>query len=203
MRQATSDLESQLRLAATALSEYKLRTANAETRLGELERTVGRSAALEKEIKDKNHVIGKLRHDAVVNNEHLTEALRRLRNSTSDTNVDRRLVTNFLLAFLATSRSDTKRFEMLSLLATVLQWDDVEREKAGLQRIGGGKGEKNKTRKKSKVPDERSAEEQAAMNEVSTMSFGIFVTKLRSPLAISLSSSFSKRHHKDSPHDHT
>lgn len=104
LRQATSDLESQLRLAASALSEYKLRTANAETRLGELEKTVGRSASLEKEIREKNQVIGKLRHDgesnglmcwaddsAVVNNEHLTEALRRLRNSTSDTNVDRQV----------------------------------------------------------------------------------------------------------------
>lgn len=76
-------------------------------------------------------------------------------------------MTNFLLSFLATSRTDTKRFEMLSLLATVLQWDDTEREKAGLQRIGGKAGQKQEKKKStSKVQDERSAEEQAAMNEV-------------------------------------
>jgi hypothetical protein len=62
------------------------------------------------------------------------EALRRLRRSSSDTNVDRRLVTNVLLAFLTTPRADAKRFEMLSLLATVLSWSDPERERAGLQR---------------------------------------------------------------------
>ena len=65
------------------------------------------------------------------------EALRRLRRSSSETNVDRRLVTNVLLSFLNTPRADSKRFEMLSLLASILQWNDDEREKAGLQRKGG------------------------------------------------------------------
>lgn len=64
------------------------------------------------------------------------EALRRLRRTSNDTNVDRRLVTNILLQFLNTPRADSKRFEMLSLLSTILQWDDDEREKAGLQRSG-------------------------------------------------------------------
>jgi len=62
------------------------------------------------------------------------EALRRLRRNSSDTNVDRRLVNNVLLSFLSTPRADAKRFEMLTLLASVLSWTDAEREKAGLQR---------------------------------------------------------------------
>ena len=69
-------------------------------------------------------------------NEHLVEALRRLRRSSNNTNVDRRLVTNVLLQFLGTPRGDTKRFEMLTLLSSILQWTDDEREKAGLQRSG-------------------------------------------------------------------
>jgi hypothetical protein len=71
---------------------------------------------------------------AVIINEHLMEALRRLRRNSSETNVDRRLVTNVLLSFLTTPRADQKRFEMLQLLASVLSWTDAEREKAGLQR---------------------------------------------------------------------
>lgn len=67
-------------------------------------------------------------------NEHLMEALRRLRKNSTDNNVDRRLITNVLLQFLATPRADVKRFEMLSLLATILSWNDTEREKAGLQK---------------------------------------------------------------------
>jgi len=69
-------------------------------------------------------------------NEHLVEALRRLRRSSNNTNVDRRLVTNVLLQFLGTPRGDAKRFEMLTLLSSILQWTDDEREKAGLQRSG-------------------------------------------------------------------
>lgn len=73
---------------------------------------------------------------AVIINEHLMEALRRLRRNSSDTNVDRRLVTNVILSFLTTPRADPKRFEMLSLLSSILSWTDQEREKAGLQRSG-------------------------------------------------------------------
>ena len=57
------------------------------------------------------------------------EALRRLRRNQTDNNVDRRLVTNVLISFLTTPRADGKRFEMLNLLASILQWSDVEREK--------------------------------------------------------------------------
>ena len=64
------------------------------------------------------------------------EALRRIRKNSTENNVDRRLVTNVLLSFLTTDRRDTKRFEMLNLLASILSWSDAEREKAGLQRIG-------------------------------------------------------------------
>jgi hypothetical protein len=71
-------------------------------------------------------------------NEHLMEALRRLRRNTADTSVDRRLITNVLLQFITTPRADPKRFEMLGLLASILQWSDQERERAGLQRSAGG-----------------------------------------------------------------
>jgi len=64
------------------------------------------------------------------------EALRRLRRGSANTSVDRRLVTNVLLTFLCTPREDTKRFEMLGLLASILSWSDEERVRAGLRRIG-------------------------------------------------------------------
>jgi len=77
---------------------------------------------------------------AVIINEHLMEALRRLRRTASETNVDRRLVTNVLLSFLSTPRADPKRFEMLTLLSSILSWTDPEREKAGLQRSSSSLG---------------------------------------------------------------
>ncbi|KAI8972800.1 hypothetical protein BD414DRAFT_425485 [Trametes punicea] len=134
LKQAVKDYESQLLQVTQSLAEYKSRALNAELQLEESSSNNSRVQELEKEVKEKSILIGKLRHEAVIMNEHLMEALRRLRRSSSDTSVDRRLVTNVLLAFLTTPRADSKRFEMLSLLATILSWTDDEREKAGLQR---------------------------------------------------------------------
>ncbi|KAH8113821.1 hypothetical protein DFH11DRAFT_1509821 [Phellopilus nigrolimitatus] len=134
LRQAVRDRDAHLTQITQALAEYKHRAHTAEMQLEETSANTSRTAELEKEVKEKNLLIGKLRHEAVILNEHLTEALRRLRRNQTDTNVDRRLVTNVLLSFLTTPRADSKRFEMLNLLSTILAWGDAEREKAGLQR---------------------------------------------------------------------
>ncbi|TFY67542.1 hypothetical protein EVJ58_g1566 [Rhodofomes roseus] len=136
LKQATKEYESQIEKTTQSLAEYKSRALNAELQLQESSISSSRTQELEREVKEKQLLIGKLRHEAVIMNEHLMEALRRLRQSSTDTNVDRRLVTNVLLSFLNTPRGDPKRFEMLSLLATILSWTDDERERAGIQRRG-------------------------------------------------------------------
>ncbi|GAA5825681.1 hypothetical protein JCM11251_000336 [Rhodosporidiobolus azoricus] len=60
---------------------------------------------------EKNLSIGKLRHEAVILNEHLTEELRRLKRNSSENSTPR--ISNVLITFLNTPRGDTKRFEML------------------------------------------------------------------------------------------
>ncbi|THH01466.1 hypothetical protein EW026_g1222 [Hermanssonia centrifuga] len=137
LQQAVKDYEARLMQVTQSLAEYKHRALTAELQLEESSTNSTRTQELEKEVKEKNLLIGKLRHEAVIMNEHLMEALRRLRRSSTDTNVDRRLVTNVLLSFLTTPRADSKRFEMLTLLSSILQWNDDEREKAGLQRKNG------------------------------------------------------------------
>ncbi|KAF9816844.1 hypothetical protein IEO21_03818 [Rhodonia placenta] len=137
LRQATKEYESQLQSVTQSLAEYKHRALTAELQTDDSSTHTSRIQELEKEVKEKNLLIGKLRHEAVIMNEHLMEALRRLRQSSNETNVDRRLVTNVLLSFLNTPRGDAKRFEMLSLLSTILSWSDDERERAGLQRKSG------------------------------------------------------------------
>ncbi len=133
----------------------RISDAKQQLQLEENSATNARTQALEQEVKEKTLLIGKLRHEggyhlvisafylyihvlmlAVIINEHLMEALRRLRRGATNMNVDRRLVTNMLLTFLNTPREDTKRFEILGLLASILSWSDEERGRAGLQRTG-------------------------------------------------------------------
>ncbi|CAG8759679.1 1262_t:CDS:2, partial [Dentiscutata heterogama] len=120
----------QRRLSTTSkeLAEFKERALLAENQLTQIKEGIGRTAQYEKEIKEKNLLIGKLRHEAVILNEHLTEALSRMREESSENNVDKRLITNLLIAFFNTPRGDSKRFEILQLMANMLQWSEEQKE---------------------------------------------------------------------------
>lgn len=83
-----------------------------------------RALPYEKEVKEKNLLIGKLRHEAVILNDHLTKALRFLKRGKPEDNVDRQVVTNHLLHFVALDRSDPKKFQVLQLMAALLGWTD-------------------------------------------------------------------------------
>lgn len=45
-------------------------------------------------------------------------------------------MTNHFLHFLALDRSDPKKFQILQLIAALLNWTDEQKEQAGLQRAG-------------------------------------------------------------------
>lgn len=62
---------------------------DANTTLETTEKELTRALPFEKEVKEKNLLIGKLRHEAVTLNEHLTKALRFLKKGRPEDNVDR------------------------------------------------------------------------------------------------------------------
>lgn len=59
------------------------------TELDETKKELERALPFEKEVKEKNLLIGKLRHEAVILNDHLTKALRFLKKGKPEDNVDR------------------------------------------------------------------------------------------------------------------
>lgn len=124
-------LRAQTKAAEDAAADLKK---DLETTQRELER----AAPFEKEVKEKNLLIGKLRHEAVILNDHLTKALRFLKRGKPEDNVDRQIVTNHFLQFLQLDRSDPKKFQVLQLIAALLGWDEQQREQAGLLRQGSG-----------------------------------------------------------------
>lgn len=112
-----NDLRKQVQAAEEASKSAK---ASAEATQKDLERAL----PFEKEVKEKNLLIGKLRHEAVTLNEHLTKALRILKKGRPEDNVDRQIITNYFLHFLAIDRSDPKKFEALQLISMLLGWTD-------------------------------------------------------------------------------
>ncbi|CCU97708.1 unnamed protein product [Malassezia sympodialis ATCC 42132] len=116
------EMQQKAEAAESELENYKLRIEQMESHMDEANQAMGRCGSLEQEVKEKTLLIGKLQHEAVILNEHLTGALGRLRRDSADEQIDR------------APRADTRRYEILRLMASILQWNDAEREKAGLQR---------------------------------------------------------------------
>ncbi|CAJ2511575.1 Uu.00g072000.m01.CDS01 [Anthostomella pinea] len=136
LREMVETSEEQLQALKKLVKEADSRASVAETAKDSLQKELERTAPYEKEVKEKNLLIGKLRHEAIVLNDHLTKALRYLKKSKPEDNIDRQIVTNHFLQFLALDRSDPKKFQILQVIAGLLNWTDEQREQAGLARPG-------------------------------------------------------------------
>ena len=71
------------------LQEAQAIATSATTELENTKKELERASQFEKEVKEKNLLIGKLRHEAVILNDHLTKALRFLKKGKPEDNVDR------------------------------------------------------------------------------------------------------------------
>ncbi|KAK2061167.1 hypothetical protein LY76DRAFT_567622 [Colletotrichum caudatum] len=136
LREMVETSEEQLQAMKRLVQDADHRATEAEAAKEKLTKELDRTAPFEKEVKEKNLLIGKLRHEAIVLNDHLTKALRYLKKTKPEDNVDRQVVTNHLIHFLMLDRSDPKRFQILQVMAGYLNWTDEQREQAGLARPG-------------------------------------------------------------------
>ncbi|KAI5778224.1 hypothetical protein EDC01DRAFT_719446 [Geopyxis carbonaria] len=136
LREVVENTQAQIKELTALSHDLELRAAEAENNLIAAQQHLERVIPFEKEVKEKNLLIGKLRHEAVTLNDHLRKALRMLKRDNADDKIDKQLVTNVFLQFVSIQRGDTKKYEVLQLIASVLDWNDEQREKAGLLRPG-------------------------------------------------------------------
>lgn len=90
------------------LQEAQVTAAAATAELKTTKKELERASPFEKEVKEKNLLIGKLRHEAVILNDHLTKALRFLKKGKPGDNVDRfvvlmQVLRSTLISFLGKS----------------------------------------------------------------------------------------------------
>jgi hypothetical protein len=71
------------------LEDAEKRATASDSALQTAQKELERLSPFEKEVKEKNLLIGKLRHEAVTLNDHLTKALRFLKKGKPEDNVDR------------------------------------------------------------------------------------------------------------------
>ncbi|KAL8824477.1 MAG: hypothetical protein Q9170_008141 [Blastenia crenularia] len=136
LRDLVESSQAQVESLQKQLQEVQQQASEASRTLETRQKELERAMPFEKEVKEKNLLIGKLRHEAVILNDHLTKALRYLKKGKPEDNIDKQLVTNHFLHFLALERADTKKFQVLQIIAALLGWTDEQREQAGLSRPG-------------------------------------------------------------------
>lgn len=89
LREMVESYEEQLQTLKKIVQESDKRALEAEASTGSLQTELDRLVPFEKEVKEKNLLIGKLRHEAIVLNDHLTKALRFLKKAKPEDNIDR------------------------------------------------------------------------------------------------------------------
>ena len=89
LREVVESSQSEAEKLRSQLVEAQQASASATQELETVKRELERALPFEKEVKEKNLLIGKLRHEAVTLNEHLTKALRFLKKGKPEDNVDR------------------------------------------------------------------------------------------------------------------
>jgi len=89
LKELVESSQSELESLRKQLQETQSESQIATTELEETRKALERALPFEKEVKEKNLLIGKLRHEAVILNDHLTKALRFLKKGKPEDNVDR------------------------------------------------------------------------------------------------------------------
>lgn len=125
----------------TMSADHETTLKKKDEEISQLQEETAKIASLQEEIHSKQLIIGKLRHEAVILNEHLTKSMGMLKKqlSQSKNTVDRDLISNLFLNFVQLPRGDTKKFEALQLIGDLLEWDDSRKVQAGLTQAAGGK----------------------------------------------------------------
>ncbi|ORY48458.1 hypothetical protein BCR33DRAFT_782187 [Rhizoclosmatium globosum] len=123
-------MSKQLATATSSLQEYRARAEQAESQLASVSETIASTSTttdLTNQLAERTAEVGKLRGRIISLETYLSEAIRRA--ASADNQVDRRLISNLVVQFLGAPRGDSKRFEMLTVIASVLKLSDEEKVK--------------------------------------------------------------------------
>ena len=89
LRETVETSQSQIESLQKQLKDIENQAVEATTVLQSTKEELQKALPFEKEVKEKNLLIGKLRHEAVILNDHLTKALRYLKKGKPEENIDK------------------------------------------------------------------------------------------------------------------
>ncbi|KAI9505817.1 hypothetical protein BX070DRAFT_188158 [Coemansia spiralis] len=134
---AVEKLREELRKCTKNQKAAIARAEQAESRLRRIELSGATAEQCQQKISEQLTEIERLRHEVAVLKDHLNESMRRLREESNEFNLDKRVITNLIVGFLAMPYGDSKRYEIMQLMSSILQFTEEQQEKVGLIRKAG------------------------------------------------------------------
>ena len=89
LRELVENSQMQIETLSKNLQEAESNAVKAASSLESTKRELARASPFEKEVKEKNLLIGKLRHEGVILNDHLTKALRYLKKGKPEDTIEK------------------------------------------------------------------------------------------------------------------
>lgn len=89
LRELVENSQAQIEALQEQLQKIQNRSSESTEALENTQKKLERALPFEKEVKEKNLLIGKLRHEAVILNDHLTKALRYLKKGNPEDAIDK------------------------------------------------------------------------------------------------------------------
>ena len=89
LRELVENSQTQIEELRKQLQEVQAKSKESSAALEIAQAELERALPFETEVKEKNLLIGKLRHEAVILNEHITKALKQLKRGRPDENIDK------------------------------------------------------------------------------------------------------------------
>ena len=103
LREIVENSQTETETLKKQMSELQAHSDETDKDLQATKTELTRASPFEKEVKEKNLLIGKLRHEAVILNDHLTKALRFLKKGKPEDNVDRYIYPDITLRSMLTN----------------------------------------------------------------------------------------------------
>ena len=87
---------------------------------------------LKEQLKTKFEEISELKSENIKISQHLQNSLQLLKKATSTEQIDKELISNLIVTFVSIPRGESRKYEVLELMASFLDWDDLRKKEAGL-----------------------------------------------------------------------
>jgi len=130
--QKEHDLNNQITKLNEEVAEKSDIIANMNSKKGEYVEIETELKKLKEQLKDKYEEVMTLKSENIKISQHLQNSLQLVKRATSTEQIDKELISNLFATFVTIPRGEGRKYEVLELISSFLDWDDLRKKEVGL-----------------------------------------------------------------------